>query len=149
MAGWTGVTSVALESQTHNTQRDPSKPPTVLLPLFVSLQARDHLCRTQTFSLCSCFEASPWNHGTKPHKGSSFQRHPNIPMQYQLNSYFFYTSHPNPIPHPHIQTITRWKITVKTVASGIHCASSLYFNHFRHLTAVVHMVPGSCACINV
>lgn len=62
-----------------------------------------HGCQTQMLSLCSCFGASPRNHGTRPHKRLSFQRHPNIPIQYRLHSYFFYTAPPPPAPfHTHI-----------------------------------------------
>lgn len=38
---WTGVTGIAVESQTHKALCDPSQPPVVPLPVFVSLHVRD------------------------------------------------------------------------------------------------------------
>lgn len=62
-----------------------------------------HGCRTQMLSLFSCFGALPRNRGTRPHRRLSFQRHPNIPIQYRLLSYFFYTALLPPAPfHTHI-----------------------------------------------
>lgn len=80
MAGWTGVTGITVESQTHNTLWDPSHPPTVLQPVFVSLHVRDPRMPYTNALFVFLFRGvalKPWHQATQALQFPTASKHTN------------------------------------------------------------------------